>query len=326
MLLNLFLKQSKNDFCLCDKINLMKELDFLKVINNTLSDSSFLGDDCALLDEYGLYITQDTLVEDVHFSLDTISPYLLGQKSINVNLSDLAAMCATPLYVTVSLSLPDGISGGFIQEFYKGIDNSCAEYGVKVVGGDLTFAPKVFISICAIGRKNPNVKISRSFAKVGDVVLTTGTHGDSAAGLKLLTENRKEPQYLINKHLKPVAQIRKSQMLLDVAMKTGITEFAMMDTSDGLGDAVYKISKASGVSIEVGELPVSQELKAQYPDEYKNMAMWGGEDFELLCCVPQELYDLLDKTEFYKIGIVTNVPLPQTFCEEFESKSFKHFN
>ena len=77
----------------------MKELDYLTIIGQTLKDSSFLGDDCAFLSEFGLYVTQDTLVEDVHFKLTTTSAFELAQKAINVNLSDLASNCAIPLYV-----------------------------------------------------------------------------------------------------------------------------------------------------------------------------------------------------------------------------------
>ena len=84
----------------------MKELEFLDIIKNSLSFKSFIGNDCAFLDEHDLFFTQDTLVEDVHFSLYTTTPYLLGRKAVNVNLSDLAAALAKPEYISISLSLP----------------------------------------------------------------------------------------------------------------------------------------------------------------------------------------------------------------------------
>ena len=89
----------------------MNEFDYLKIVNKTLTDNSFIGDDCAFLPfeflgSKGLHVTQDSLVQDVHFSLDTTTPYLLGRKSVSVNLSDLAAVCAKPLCITISLSLP----------------------------------------------------------------------------------------------------------------------------------------------------------------------------------------------------------------------------
>lgn len=304
----------------------MKELEYLKIIKETLSDSSYLGDDCAFLSEFGLYVTQDTLVEDVHFKLVNTTPYELAQKSINVNLSDLASNGAKPLYVMVSLSLPNSIQNSFLCEFYKGINDCCNEYGIKVIGGDLTSAEKLYISICAIGKNNSAVGISRSFATVGDVVVTTGFHGDSAGGLNLLLNNKTEPEYLIKKHLSPIAQVKKSEQIIDAVVKSGVLKFAMMDTSDGLGDAIFKISQASNVFLKIDNIYSSSILKETFPDSWKDLAMWGGEDFELLFCVPQKVFDLLDKSQFYKIGTVVNQSLPKEFIYDFEHKSFKHFD
>jgi len=287
----------------------MKEIEYLNIIQNTLSDSSYLGDDCALLDEFGLYVTQDTLVENVHFILATTSPCELAQKAVNVNLSDLASNAALPLYITVSLSFPNKLGADFVNEFYKGIDICCEKFNIKVVGGDLTSSDRLVISICAIGKKCSDINISRSCAQVGDIVVTTGFHGDSAGGLNLLLAGKTTPEYLIKKHLCPLPQIEKSKVILNAASSVGVSRFAMMDTSDGLGDAVYKISKSSNVTLRIDTILVSDTLKATFSDEWKDLALWGGEDFELLFCVPQQVYDLLDKTQFYKIGVVTNESL-----------------
>lgn len=309
----------------------MKETDYLNIINQTLTDSSLLGDDCAYLEELGICITQDSLVEDVHFKLSYTTPFELGQKAVNVNLSDLAAAGAVPLYITVSLSLSKEVDESFVREFYQGIDAAASKYNVKVAGGDLTGSDKVFVSICAIGKKDNEVKVSRKFAKFGDFVVTTGVHGDSAGGLKLLMQGRSEPDVLIKKHLVPSVQSEKSLELMNAAKLTGIKELAVMDTSDGLGDAIYKLSKESGLyfNIDFSSIPISRELKETFKENYIDLALWGGEDFELLFCAPKELFDILDKTKFFKIGVVTDVPFSKCpkneFYTEYETKSYKHF-
>ena len=125
----------------------MKEIEFLDTISAKLANNKYLGDDCAYLEEFGLYVTQDTLVEDVHFSLQTTTPEELGWKAAAVNLSDIAASAAVPLYITVSLSLPENTDINFVEKLYRGLNKICKKYNVAVIGGDLTRSEKVFISI-----------------------------------------------------------------------------------------------------------------------------------------------------------------------------------
>lgn len=321
----------------------MKELEFLKIINKTLSDNSFLGDDCAYISQEhfcpkGFYVTHDTLVEDIHFSLSSTSAYELGQKAVNVNFSDLAAMCSIPSFITVSLSLPSTIGNNFVENLYQGINDACEKYNAKVIGGDLTGSKKVMISICAFGKKTTEINISRKFAKVGDYIITTGFHGDSAGGLILLNKNIKNLK-LTNSHICPTAKVKKAQEIAKLAESIGIKSLAMMDTSDGLADALCRISKESNVCFECNfsDVPVSNELKQLFPNEYKNLVFWGGEDFELLICVPQKLYEKLDKTDFFKIGVIKeqnpNILGQIIFDnsteiidnETYQKKSFNHF-
>lgn len=310
----------------------MKEIDFLNTISAKLANNRYLGDDCAYLDEYGLYVTQDTLVEDVHFSLKTSTPSELGWKSAAVNLSDLAASASVPLFLTVSLSLPENTKTNFVADFYGGINKICEKYNVSVIGGDLTRSEKIFISICAIGKKISKYNVSRKYAKTGDIVVVTGGHGESAAGLSLLNKKQSEQKELIQKHLLPTPQIEKG---LEIG-RTAIRDFAMMDTSDGLADALYKISKASGAAIEADfeSIPFNPILKKMFPDDYKDLILWGGEDFELVAAVPVETYRKLDKQKFTKIGVVKtgkdivirdkdkNIVINNV---TFKKKSFKHF-
>ncbi len=309
----------------------MKELEYLDIINKTLSDVSLLGDDCAYLKDFDLCITQDSLVENVHFSLKTTDAYTLGQKAVNVNLSDLAAAGAVPLFVTISLSLPKNKDIDFVKDFYKGVEKSVSKYGVTVAGGDLTGAQNVYISICAAGKKYNNVKVSRTFAKPGDIIVVTGTHGSSAGGLRLLSQKKTEPALLLKKHLLPEAQIEKSKVIMQTALECNIKSIAMMDSSDGLSDALYKLSAGCGYlfDIDLPSIPVDKELKDTFPDDWKNLTMWGGEDFELVCCVEPKIFEKLDKTSFFKIGTVSDKKITKGIAakikQEFEYKSFKHF-
>ena len=139
------------------------EQNFLKIIKETLRDNSHLGDDCAILPEFNLAISQDSLVEGVHFDLSLISPYELGKKSAIVNISDVLASGARPKYLTVSLS--GNLDNDFIKSFYEGINEICLQFDVEVIGGDLTKGEKVVVSICALGDiKNRNISSRKAKA------------------------------------------------------------------------------------------------------------------------------------------------------------------
>ena len=293
----------------------MKEHEFIKIINSALSDNSYLGDDCAYLEDFGLFVTHDTMVENVHFSLKYASAEQIGYKAVVTNLSDLASSLAKPLYVTVSLSLPVKTENAFVEELYQGINSACNEYGVKVVGGDITGSDKVVISICAIGKKQSDYFAKRFNAKVGDVIVVTGTHGSSAAGLKCLQQDIKD-DYLKLKHLKPKARFDA----IDELLKYINIDIACMDTSDGLFDALKQISENSGVTSVVNFEDVPYDKQIEKFDNFKEMILTGGEDYELLFTVPEELFEKLDKNLFVKIGKVKNV---QNFPVRIESKNLK---
>ncbi len=130
----------------------MREDKFLNIIKEILPESSgYIGDDTAYLSEKDLILTQDTLIEDIHFRTSTINPYYLGRKAVAANLSDIAASGGVPGYILISLSMPKIIDDDFIKQFYKGVDSICKEYNVLVVGGDLTAAQKITVSVCVIG-------------------------------------------------------------------------------------------------------------------------------------------------------------------------------
>lgn len=316
----------------------MKETDFLKIINNTLTNSKYIGDDCADLSDLDIFVTQDTLVEDVHFSMYTTTPYLLGRKSVNVNLSDLAAALSMPKYITVSLSVPNTTEDEFISELYRGINDVCNEHNVTVIGGDITGGEKTVISVTAIGKRISLHNSSRKNAKKGDYVLVTGYVGDSSAGLHSLTDFLRAEKKLLDAHLNPSARVKQG---IEIANITD-SDITVMDTSDGLCDALYKISQASRHAIEIDydKLPVSQELKDYVKRNGLNtddFVLWGGEDYELVLCVPEDIYKKLNDKIYTCIGRVINKDLTPSVLirkgektlkitqEIFEKKSFNHF-
>lgn len=312
----------------------MIELHLIDIISSKLSFPEYLGDDCAYLDDLGIYVTQDTLVEDVHFSMYTINPYLLGRKAISVNLSDLCASLSKPKYVTVSISLPKNITDDFVCELYRGINDVCNEYKVKVIGGDITSSEKIVISVCAIGKKISLHNSSRKYAKKGDYVVVTGSFGASSIALYAMKNFLYCSDELKQIHLNPTPRVVESERLANIIDSS----IAVMDTSDGLVDALYKIAQQSkhSIEIDIDKVPVLSDVIdfANHNNlDYKEFVKWGGEDFELVACVPQEIYEKLDSNIFHCIGFVQNkdnMPCVQINSERitkdvFYNKSFNHF-
>ena len=266
----------------------MKEIIFLNTIRKVLSNTEYLGDDCANLKELGIAVTQDTLVENVHFSMKYCNAYQLGYKAIVVNLSDLFAAGAKPEYISISLSLPPDTTEGFIHDFYKATDELAKKYDFKVIGGDITGSEKIVISICAIGKtKNRNIS-SRGFAKNGYAVIVTGEHGSSSAGLELLQSGKFNEKF-VNAHLMPEISSDFSE---EISTKT-LKPYAMADSSDGLADALFKIAESSNVTIcvDFDKIPYEKDLEKF---DYKKKILFGGEDYKLVATV--------DKTELEKIS------------------------
>jgi len=278
----------------------MKEDKFINLIKNLLPESSkYIGDDTAYIEDRGLILTQDTLVEDVHFRMSTISPYDLGIKSIAVNLSDIAASGGIAEFILVSLSLPENIDEDFVKSFYEGINHICKKYDVLVVGGDLTRASKITISIAVIGFSVGIQPAKRSLAKVDDIVITAGDFGSSAAGLWILENkisdiSKEVSEKFIKAHVNPVPLLQEGREIVKYCSGSP----ALMDASDGLADALYKISLSSGVSMEVNydEISVDKDLKEIAQKSGINPVKWvlyGGEDYGLVGTVPETTYEEL---------------------------------
>lgn len=259
----------------------MREKDLISIIQNTL-DSKYIGDDCACLDDLGIVVTQDSLVENVHFRLDFTTPFQLGYKSVMVNVSDVVSSGAIPKYLTIALSLPKSINSDFVEEFYKGAKFACGN-DIQIVGGDITGADKVFISVCAIGSISGRKISSRKNAKVGYKVVVAGMHGSSAMGLKMLLNGEKSNKF-ISAHLEPKAQFEFG----DFIGKNIKTDYAMMDTSDGLMDALSTIANDSGVLLDVDfrKIPYDKDLEKDV--KWKDLVLFGGEDYGIVACIPED--------------------------------------
>lgn len=294
----------------------MKEELFLEIIKSIIGDK-YIGDDCAYLEDLGIVVSQDSLVEDVHFKTEYTTPYQLGFKSMMVNLSDISASGAEPKYVSIALSLPKNIENDFIKEFYKGAKDALKD--VEIIGGDITGSEKIVVSVCIIGKVGNRKISSRANAKVGQVVITTGVYGSSAGGLELLLQGKNAPKSLIDAHLMPQAQLDVSKNIAQNIKE----DYAMMDTSDGLADALYKIAKASNkkLKIDFEKIRFDEELKKVFSQNYREKILFGGEDYQIVATVPKDILSNLD--EVYVIGEVLELEKNETPYVEFEIESEK---
>ena len=268
------------------EFDLIKRYFSRKSLQNGVSLS--VGDDCAITSipsGYQLAITTDTLVEGTHF-LPSISPADLAYKSVAVNLSDLAAMGATPTWMSLALTLPE-IKEAWLAEFSQSLFAILDRYGVSLIGGDTTKGP-LSITLTAQGFLPENQGLFRHQAKVGDWIFVSGFLGDSAAGLDLLLQNRKieneSDRYFIQRHLHPTPRVE-----LGLALRS--FSCCALDISDGLLADLEHILERSQVGAEIylENLPLSHHLCTQYEQtQAEKFALTGGEDYELCFTVSEE--------------------------------------
>lgn len=300
----------------------MKEKEFITIIKNTLN-SPYIGDDCAYLKDLGIVVTQDSLVEDIHFSTKFISAFDLGVKAVMVNVSDVAASGAEPKYLTVSLSLPSNVKEDFVEEFYNGCKKACGN-DVQIVGGDITGSEKIYISISAIGKTLGRNISSRKNAKIGQKVIVSGIHGSSSAGLKLLLEGKNSPEKFIKSHINPVAQVEFGKNI-----STTVKEpYAMMDTSDGLMDGLSTIANESGVLLDIDFDKIPYEKDIEQFENWQDLVLFGGEDYQILATVPQNFQGGFE-IGVVKEGLGVNLKLRDKIThyskQDVEEKVFNHF-
>lgn len=255
-----------------------------------------IGDDCALLavpcGEH-LAISTDTLVAGVHFA-DPCDPFLLGQRSLAVAVSDLAAMGATPVAFTLALTLPT-VTADWLQAYARGLNLMAQQCGVALVGGDTTRGP-LGLTVTVFGRVPAGHALTRSGARVGDLLCVGAELGNAAGALPLVLGQRTAPADIANPLLahywSPPPQLALGQALRGRAT-------AALDISDGLLADCGHIAQASkvGIQVERERLPLSKALVALLGQSgAEEAALSGGDDYVLAFTLPSvELAGLLDE-------------------------------
>jgi thiamine-monophosphate kinase len=226
-----------------------------------------IGDDAAVFQD-GLVVTQDMLVEGVHFRREWTSWRDLGYKAAAVNLSDLAAMGAIPAGLLVALTIPPATEAADVYELYEGLN----EPGFPVVGGDTNAGELTAISVTAVGHSERVP--GRAGARPGDVLVVTGPLGGAAAGLLTLRTGLEGLNDLADLHRRPPYRLEEGRALARVA-------HALIDLSDGIGSDATRVAERSGCKlvIEVEKLPLA-------PHDFDNLPLWAlGEDYELLAAL-----------------------------------------
>lgn len=259
---------------------------------------SHIGDDAAMITPPAgkkLLLTKDILVENKHFRVNTTDAASLAHKSLHVNLSDLAAMGARPLYVLCGIAIPTRLSD-YIKVFLNELTEACLAANIILIGGDTTASDHdLFISITAIGEANPHFIKHRHGAKPGNIICATGPLGRAHLGWIALENN--VPNFYIEKQLflKPSAKINEGLWL---AQQQAVT--AMMDISDGLYIDLKRLCAASQVQgvLTQETLPLTPEFNTQCETlqlNPLNTLLCGGEDYGLLFTVEADQLDILKK-------------------------------
>jgi thiamine-monophosphate kinase len=246
-----------------------------------------VGDDGAVLRPRtgrDLVSVVDTSVANVHFP-ESLAPADVGYRAVAVNLSDIAAMGATPRWMLLALTLPES-DLEWLSEFSAGLFEAAAEYEVDLVGGDTTSGDSLVISIHMLGDAVPEKIIRRDGAGAGDELWLSGSTGDAAAGLRLLGASgarNDNAEYLIGRFCRPLPRITVGQAIADFAT-------AAIDVSDGLYADLQKMVESSGVAatLDLGLVPQSSALRELFQNEAQSLSLSGGDDYELCFSVPAE--------------------------------------
>lgn len=271
-----------------------------------------VGDDAALIRVPAgceLVAATDTLVAGTHFPADA-PVESIGHRALAVNLSDFAAMGATPAWFTLALTLPEALES-WLERFSAGLLGLAARHEVALIGGDTTAGP-LTVTVQLLGHVPPGRAVRRSGAAAGDLLCVSGTLGDAAAGLaslqgRLAIAASADRDALQGRFLYPDARVRLGLALRGIAS-------AAIDVSDGLAADLGKLLSASGVGarMELDQLPLSTALRGSVPRaEALRHALHGGDDYELCFTVPAaRCTDLVRESgvPVTAIGVIESTP------------------
>lgn len=282
-----------------------------KLTQHSINDSTYVkvgvGDDCAVYDtphNVDQLVSTDMMVEGVHFSESTTSPFDLGYRLGAANISDIAAMGGTPRHMVVSIAVPKGRHTSYVEKVYNGLRHICADYNVNIIGGDTVSTDGPFvISATVLGDVPQQQAVLRSGAQDGDAVFITNYLGLSYVGLHSLLEGSEDYPVSQSVHQRPIPHVECGIIARDL----GAT--SMNDISDGLSSELNEIAKASQVTMYIDEstLPIHPELQAYCESHHMGpyLPMWtGGEDFQLVGTIPAEKAECLPAETFTIIGHV----------------------
>jgi thiamine-monophosphate kinase len=279
-----------------------------KFSNSQLTTLKGIGDDAAIIDagSDSLLISTDMLMEGVHFNLSYMPLPHLGYKAVAVNVSDIAAMNATPTQIVISIGISNRFSLEAVDALFEGIQSACKNYNVDLVGGDTTSSVSgLVISITVLGRAPKSEVVQRSGAKANDIICVTGDLGAAYMGLQVLEREKEvflsnpnvqpdleQYEYLVGRQLKPEAR-------MDIAYELRERKCiptSMIDISDGLASELFHLGKQSGLGVKIFEdkVPIDHmtfETAIEFKLDPITCALHGGEDYELLFTINPADYD-----------------------------------
>ncbi len=298
-----------------------------------------IGDDAAVLYFKGkkVVVSTDMLLEGIHFDLSYTPLKHLGYKAIQVNLSDIYAMNATPTQVTVSLGISSKFPLEAVEELYDGIYLACEKYNIDLVGGDTSSSKQgLVISITVLGYADEKDIVYRNTAEEGDLICVSGDLGGAYTGLQLLEREKlvfienpniqpdlEGKDYIIERQLKPEA--RKD--IIDLLKDIGIKPTAMIDISDGLASEILHICKQSNKGCNLYEEkipldPMTYETARGFNLDPTVCALSGGEDYELLFTIKQADYEKI-KLQM-DISIIGHITEPSAGCNLITKSGIVH--
>ncbi len=279
-----------------------------------------IGDDAAVWQpsrSHRSVVTTDMLVEDVHFTRESMGFEDIGWRVTAANLSDLASMGARPVLATVALGIPSDVDVECLARLYRGISACARSAKLDIVGGDLSRAPVLTVAMSAVGEVRASNCRTRSGGRAGNAVAVTGPLGASRAGLDAargkVTLQGSDRDEALQAHRRPQARLREGRWL---AASANVR--AMMDCSDGLSTDLARLAESSGVGVLIEDVPVAESARAaalQLREDARDYALAGGEDFELIVACERRAFAHLAsrfekhfKRPLYRVGSLRSEP------------------
>ncbi|BAQ34289.1 thiamine-phosphate kinase [Dehalococcoides sp. THU3] len=280
----------------CQLIDKLNNLLHQKSAVNTPARENLIidiGDDAAVFLPQGYQlVTVDSLIENVHFNRNMLCWADLGYKAMAINMSDIAAMGGVPQYAIVNIDLPPDTLVSSVTDCYNAMYSLAEKYQIAIIAGDTNQSSIINLAVTLLGSvENPNRLLTRNAAQAGQKIAVTGYLGSAAAGLDMLLNQTKVPdesrEIFYRSFYRPEPRINEARLLV----KEGVR--CCIDISDGLVIDLGHVLRQSRVSarIDLGKLPLHPSLRLCYPLQAQNMALYGGEDYELLFTASAEVIE-----------------------------------